>query len=71
MLRVRWEIGFDWTGEVESRLGARARFPKVWHEVDERRGLEKVPMVFDRLVKERGVFNAVEIMSGVVFGNDG
>jgi hypothetical protein len=70
ILRVRWVIGFDWTGEVESRLDARARFPEVWHEVDERRGLGKVPTVFDRLVRERGVFEAVEIMSGVVFGND-
>ena len=69
-MRVRWEIGFDWTGEVESRLGARARFPEVWYEVDERRGLGKVPTVFDRLVRERGVFEAVEILSGVVFGND-
>jgi len=71
VLRVKWEITFDWTGEVESLITARARFPEVWYEVDERRGLGKVPAVFDRLVRERGVFEAVEIMSGVVFRNDG
>jgi len=70
MLRIKWEVGFDWTGEVESRVSAKARFPEVWYEVDERRGLGKVPAVFDRLVRERGVFEAVRIMSGVIFGND-
>lgn len=27
-LRFEWKIGFDWTGEVESSLGAAARVPK-------------------------------------------
>ncbi|KAJ9649600.1 hypothetical protein H2199_000378 [Coniosporium tulheliwenetii] len=66
-LRIVWRIQFDWTGEAESVVRAQAAFPPAWHEADERRSLHKVPATFERLVRERGVFEAVRVVVGLLF----
>jgi len=66
-LRIAWRIQFDWTGEAESVVRAQAAFPAAWHEADERRSLHKVPATFERLVRERGVFEAVRVVVGLLF----
>jgi hypothetical protein len=63
----KWKIEFDWTGEVQSKLGVETAFPRTWNEADERKSLAKVPKVFNRLVKERGVSEAIRIVVSVIW----
>ncbi|CZR61217.1 uncharacterized protein PAC_11113 [Phialocephala subalpina] len=65
-LRFEWKIGFDWTGEVESSLGAAARVPKSWQQADERSSLTKVSGTFDKLHKEKGPLGAVRALVGLL-----
>ena len=69
-VKIVWIIGFDWTGEVESRVSATAAFPTKWRGIDERRSLDKVGKLFDALVAARGVYEAVRILLGVIFARD-
>jgi hypothetical protein len=39
-------------------------------DADDRGSLRTVPAVFDQLVGKHGVFAAVKVMSGLLFGND-
>lgn len=66
-LLLSWKLSFDCTGEVQSSVSARAGFPDVWSEADDRGSLGKLPKVFDALVRERGVFEAVKIVGGILF----
>lgn len=66
-LLVTWRTGFDWTGEVESHITACASFPKAWRNIDERASLEQVGDIFDRLLRQRGVFEAVRIVVALLF----
>ena len=66
-LLISWSIGFDWTGETESHVSATASFPRRWREADERASLGKIGVVFDRLVAERGVFEAVRVVVALFF----
>ena len=64
---VTWLLKFDWTGEVESCISACASFPKAWQNADERDSLGKIGEVFDRLVQDRGVFEAIKIVVGLLY----
>ena len=66
-LLVSWSISFDWTGEAESHVSATACFPQSWRDADERASLSKIGDVFDRLVGERGVFEAVRVVVALLF----
>ena len=66
-LLLSWHLDFDWTGEVESRVSACAAFPEAWKNADERASLGKIDELFLRLVVERGVFDAVRIVIGLLF----
>ena len=66
-LRIMWRIQFDWTGEAESVVQAHATFPAAWRDADERKSLYKVPATFDSLVRERGVFEAIRVVVGLLF----
>ncbi|TID24991.1 hypothetical protein E6O75_ATG04196 [Venturia nashicola] len=70
VLRIEWRLNFDWTGEVESIVSAKAAFPRVWHEADTNDALKKMETTFDILVAERGVFDAVRIIVGLLFQDD-
>ncbi|KAE9978700.1 hypothetical protein EG328_001372 [Venturia inaequalis] len=70
VLRIEWKLCFDWTGEVESIVSAKAALPRVWHEADTSDSLEKIETTFDILVAERGVFDAVRIIIGLLFQDD-
>ena len=67
-LLITWQIGFDWTGEVESYLSATTSFPAAWECIDERGSLGKVGEAFDMLVQERGVRKAVGAVVGLLCG---
>lgn len=66
-LLISWSIDFDWTGEAESHVSAAASFPQCWRDADERASLRKIGDVFDRLVGERGVFEAVKGVVALLF----
>ncbi|QDS75614.1 hypothetical protein FKW77_006589 [Venturia effusa] len=67
VLRIEWTLLFDWTGEVESMVGAKAALPHVWHEADTNDAFKKIETTFDILVVERGVFDATRIIVGLLF----
>ncbi|MCJ1285576.1 hypothetical protein MMC26_004917 [Xylographa opegraphella] len=64
---VTWRINFNWTGEVESFVSACTSFPKAWQNADERASLGNISKVFDRLVQDRGVFEAARIIVGLLY----
>lgn len=64
---ITWRIGFDWTGETESHVSASTSFPTSWRKADLRRSLHMVEDAFDRLVKERGVYEATRIVTNLLF----
>ena len=64
---VTWKVGFNWTGEVESCISACASFPKAWQIADERASLGHVGKVFDLLLQDRGVFEAIRIIVGLLY----
>ena len=66
-VNFRWQIGFDWTGEAESRVGVQAAFPKAWSDADDRKSLRRLGEVFGTLVKERGVSDAIRVVIGLVW----
>ena len=66
-LLITWCITLDWTGEPESHISACASFPKTWQIVDERASLENIGEVFDRLLLDRGVFEAVTVIVALLF----
>lgn len=68
-LHITWRITFDWLGDVESHVSAQASFPLAWKSADERGSLGNVGEVFDRLVRKRGIREAVRIVVGVIFGD--
>ena len=69
MLCFNWDISFDWTGEAESDISLNAGFPKVWNGEDERGILKKLPVLFRRLVSEKGVSQAAGIVLRLAFGD--
>ena len=66
-LCITWNISFDWTGEAESHVSACAAYPQAWKEADQRASLGKVDEVFERLVTEKGVFEAIRIVVSLLF----
>ena len=64
---VSWRINFNWTGETESYISACTSFPKAWQTADEKDSFGKIGEVFDRLLQERGVFDAVRIIVGLLY----
>ncbi|MCJ1360375.1 MAG: hypothetical protein MMC33_010380 [Icmadophila ericetorum] len=66
-LHIIWHLSFDWLGDVESHVSARASFPPAWKTVDERGSLGKVGECFDSLVKKKGVLRAIKGVVGVLF----
>ncbi|KAI9656602.1 MAG: hypothetical protein M1821_004809 [Bathelium mastoideum] len=70
LLEVRWVIGFDWTGEAESEVSVDYACPEFWHKMDNRKSLKKIPETFQSLVQNKGVFEAVRVMAGLLFSED-
>ncbi|KAJ3496530.1 hypothetical protein NLG97_g2602 [Lecanicillium saksenae] len=50
-LRLEWKIGFDWTGEAESRLAVLEGVPGKWRRADRRGNLGKLGGLFQDLVR--------------------
>lgn len=68
-LLITWHIIIAHTGDVQSRVAAYAAFPQRWTQKKGGEALGKVGEVFDLLVVQRGVFESVKIICGLIFGS--
>ncbi|XWW98405.1 hypothetical protein V2A60_006405 [Cordyceps javanica] len=50
-VRLEWKIGFDWTGEAESKLAVLEGVPGKWRRADRRGSLGKLGGLFQNLVR--------------------
>jgi len=67
LLKLNWQISFDWTGEAESDVSVEAAFPQVWSETDGGAAFKKIPQTFASLVRTRGAFQATKIVVALLF----
>jgi len=67
LLKLNWQISFDWTGEAESDVSVEAAFPQVWSETDGGAAFKKIPQTFASLVRTRGAFQATKVMVALLF----
>ncbi|KAF2645121.1 hypothetical protein P280DRAFT_514571 [Massarina eburnea CBS 473.64] len=67
MLKIRWKIGFDWTGEAESEVGVKVAVPAVWTEADRDNSFKKIPGTFTSLLQSKGAFAATKTMVALLF----
>ncbi|KAI4927902.1 hypothetical protein J4E85_006415 [Alternaria conjuncta] len=68
LLKLNWQISFDWTGEAESDVSVEAAFPQVWSETEHGGvAFKKIPQTFASLVRTRGAFQATKIMVALLF----
>ncbi|KAF2458055.1 hypothetical protein BDY21DRAFT_379092 [Lineolata rhizophorae] len=67
VLRVSWKVGCAWTGDAMSSLKADVALPRTWSEADDRGAFKRVPAAFERLVEDRGVFEAIKVLIGLLF----
>lgn len=67
LLKLNWRIGFDWTGEAESKVTVEPAFPSVWTEADAAKTFSKVPVTFAALLQSRGAFEATRVMTVLLF----
>ena len=68
-LLITWYIIIAQTGDVQSCVAAYAAFPQRWTQNTGGEALGKVSEVFDLLVVQRGVFESVKIICGLIFGS--
>jgi len=68
LLKLNWQISFDWTGEAESDVSVEAAFPQIWSETDGGgAAFKKIPQTFASLVRTRGAFQATKVMVALLF----
>jgi hypothetical protein len=68
LLKLDWQISFDWTGEAESEVTVEAAFPQVWSETgDGAAAFRKIPQTFASLVRSKGAFQATKVMVALLF----
>lgn len=67
-LLITWLLTISPTGVVESSLSAHAAFPEAWLQAPGGEALSKVGEAFDLLVQEVGVYQAVQVVWGLIFG---
>ncbi|RYP78684.1 hypothetical protein DL771_000351 [Monosporascus sp. 5C6A] len=63
-VRVEWNIGFDWTGEAQSKLALLVTVPAKWHGSDKAKSLANIPGIFDNLMTKNE--DAMEAVRTVV-----
>ena len=64
---IEWQISINDEGDVESSVSCKSSFPKEWRQFDARADLSKVDEIFYSLVIEKGVTEAVRIMTKILF----
>ncbi|KAF2687365.1 hypothetical protein K458DRAFT_429301 [Lentithecium fluviatile CBS 122367] len=67
VLKIRWGIMFDWTGEAESEISVEPAVPQVWSEADSNNSFKKIPETFTSLLQSKGVFAATKTMVTLLF----
>ncbi|CAO2648015.1 Nn.00g089370.m01.CDS01 [Neocucurbitaria sp. VM-36] len=67
LLKINWQISFDWTGEAGSVISVEPALPQVWHEADTAASFKKIPETFTTLVKGKGAYEATRIMVALLF----
>lgn len=68
-LLITWRLTISPAGAVHSSLSAHAVFPEAWIREPGGEALGKVSEAFDLLVLEVGVFQAVKVIWGLIFGS--
>lgn len=67
-LLITWRLTISPAGVVHSNLSAQAAFPDAWTQAPGGQALGKVEEAFDLLVEQVGVFQAVKVVWGLLFG---
>ncbi|KAH7345935.1 hypothetical protein BKA66DRAFT_576811 [Pyrenochaeta sp. MPI-SDFR-AT-0127] len=67
LLKIKWRISFDWTGEAESEITVEHAVPQVWQDADTTSSLRKIPETFASLLRSKGAFEATRIMVALLF----
>lgn len=68
-LLISWRLAFDVNGKLESHVSAYTSFPGSWVQAEGGSELARVGEAFDGLLRSgRGVFEAVGVVVGAVFG---
>ena len=67
-LLITWRLTISPAGAVHSNLSAHATFPDAWTQAPGGEALGKVGEAFDLLILEVGVFRAVNLIWGLIFG---
>ncbi|KAJ6439813.1 ABC transporter ABCl1 [Purpureocillium lavendulum] len=68
-LRLEWKIGFDWTGEAQSKASILVGVPGKWREADKRGVFGKLPALFGDLIDGgEGAESAVETVVALLAG---
>ncbi|KAJ2980555.1 hypothetical protein NQ176_g2569 [Zarea fungicola] len=71
-IRLQWKIGFDWTGEAESKLSVLVGVPGKWRKIDRRGSLGKLGGLFQDLVRAgEDIDLAVRKVAALLVGADG
>ncbi|KAI9859976.1 MAG: hypothetical protein M1824_003564 [Vezdaea acicularis] len=69
-LRFEWRITVDWTGEAESKVGVNVGLPNGWRKTDSRGVFQRVPEIFDGMVRSTGVEDAVRVLVQLLLLDD-
>lgn len=67
LLKIKWRISFDWTGEAGSEISVETAVPQVWQEADTAASFKKIPETFATLLKGKGAYEATRIMVALLF----
>ncbi len=67
ILRITWRISINEEGHVDSDVSAHPQFPDKWQRADIGAELAKVGEVFDLLMQEKSVPQAISVIAGLMF----
>ena len=66
-LSIEWNIGINNEGEVESTVSSKCSFPDNWHHFSSQGDLSRIDELFDGLVRDKGIAEAIRIMAEILF----
>ena len=66
-LLIKWQMTFDWTGEVEDQVSVATEFPASWRSTDKRGSLDRIPELFENLVADKGIIESLNVIVRLLF----
>ena len=66
-MTIEWNIGVNDEGEIESTVLSKCSFPENYRQFDSREDLSRIDEVFDNLIREKYVAEAIRIMAKILF----